>query len=129
MGHHLQRLFSTFPDGWPGLGLVLLRVGAGIPLICSGIACAVGGPFLSLAAGLGLGAAVSGVLLLVGLWTPLAGTVVFIDQLLSTFSNGFSQRDDRWIHILLAVLAAGVAMLGPGAWSVDARVFGRKRFR
>jgi putative oxidoreductase len=35
----------------------------------------------------------------------------------------------RLIHIFLAVLAAGVAMLGPGAWSIDARLFGRKRFR
>jgi uncharacterized membrane protein YphA (DoxX/SURF4 family) len=32
------------------------------------------------------------------------------------------------IHIFLAVLAVGVAMLGPGAWSIDARLFGRKRF-
>ena len=34
----------------------------------------------------------------------------------------------RWIHIFLAVLAVSVAMLGPGAWSIDARLFGRKRF-
>lgn len=32
------------------------------------------------------------------------------------------------IHVFLAVLAVGLAMLGPGAWSVDARLFGRKRF-
>ena len=30
--------------------------------------------------------------------------------------------------MFLAVLTAGVAMLGPGAWSIDARLFGRKRF-
>ena len=40
----------------------------------------------------------------------------------------FSKRDDHWIHVFLAVLATGVAMLGPGAWSIDARLFGRKRF-
>jgi uncharacterized membrane protein YphA (DoxX/SURF4 family) len=33
-----------------------------------------------------------------------------------------------WIHAFLAVLLASVAMLGPGAWSIDARLFGRKRF-
>ena len=108
---------------------MLLRVGAGVPLICKGIACAVASPFLSLTAGLGLVAAVCGVLLLLGLWTPLAGTVVVLDQLSSTLLNSIPQRDARWIHILLAVLAAGIAMLGPGAWSADARVFGRKRFR
>jgi uncharacterized membrane protein YphA (DoxX/SURF4 family) len=30
-------------------------------------------------------------------------------------------------HILLAILAISLAMLGPGAWSVDAQIFGRKR--
>jgi hypothetical protein len=32
------------------------------------------------------------------------------------------------MHVFLAVLSVSVAMLGPGAWSVDARLFGRKRF-
>ena len=32
-----------------------------------------------------------------------------------------------WIYILLATLCAALAMLGPGAWSVDARLFGWKR--
>jgi hypothetical protein len=34
----LQRLFSAFPDGWPGLGLLLQRFGAAIALIYFGIA-------------------------------------------------------------------------------------------
>jgi hypothetical protein len=33
LGCSLQRLFSTFPDGWPGFGLLLLRLGAGIALV------------------------------------------------------------------------------------------------
>jgi len=37
MGSSLQRLFSTFPDGWPGFGILLLRLGAGTALICLGI--------------------------------------------------------------------------------------------
>jgi putative oxidoreductase len=32
------------------------------------------------------------------------------------------------LPIFLAVLCASVAMLGPGAWSIDARLFGRRRF-
>ena len=43
-GDFLQRLFSTFPDGWPGLGLLLLRFGAGIALICFGIIDVTGPP-------------------------------------------------------------------------------------
>jgi putative oxidoreductase len=85
-----------------------------------------------MAGGLGqsLGAAVSiiaiagGLLLLIGLWTPVAGVVVAIDELW----NSFLQPDGHWLHAVLAILAAGIAMLGPGAWSVDARLFGRKRF-
>jgi putative oxidoreductase len=124
----LQRLFSTFPDGWPGFGLALFRLGAGLSLIYCALTDGAGasGPWLSLAQC--LVAALGGALLLVGLWTPVAGIVVAIDELWRAFSPNVSPADDRWIHLLLAVLAAGIAMLGPGAWSVDARLFGRKRF-
>jgi putative oxidoreductase len=127
-GSFLQRLFSTFPDGWPGCGLLLLRCGAGVALICLGIAGLAGalGQWLSVA--LRLVALTGGLLLLLGLWTPVAGMVVAIDELWNAVSMQFPHQDDQWLHIMLAVLAAGVAMLGPGAWSVDARLFGRKRF-
>jgi uncharacterized membrane protein YphA (DoxX/SURF4 family) len=72
--------------------------------------------------------AVGGTLLLAGLWTPVTGTFVAIDELSIAFSVHSSPQDRQWIHILLAVLTAGIAMLGPGAWSIDARLFGRKRF-
>jgi uncharacterized membrane protein YphA (DoxX/SURF4 family) len=62
------------------------------------------------------------------LWTPVAGIAVALDELWIAFSAPMSQLTDQWFHILLAILAAAVAMLGPGAWSVDARLFGRKRF-
>lgn len=60
----------------------------------------------------------------VGLWTPIAGTVIAIAQLWITFSHS----GDPWDHICLAVLGGCLALLGPGAWSVDARLFGRKLF-
>jgi putative oxidoreductase len=128
MGCSLQRLFSTFPDGWPGFGLLLLRLGGGIALMCLGI-----GGFLAtvrepITIALDLVAAAGGILLLTGLWTPVVGALVAIDELWIALSVYSSQREGRWIHILLAVVTAGVAMLGPGAWSIDARLFGRKRF-
>ena len=67
-------------------------------------------------------------LLLAGLWTPVVGALIAIDQLWIALSVYASPRDGQWIHILLAVLTAGLAMLGPGAWSIDARHFGRQRF-
>ena len=111
---------------------MLLRVGAAIPLICFGIAGLAGGLAgalgQSLSIDLRLVAAAGGVLLLLGLWTPVAGMVVAIDEVWNALSLNFSQQDEQWLHLLLAVVAAGVAMLGPGAWSIDARLFGRKRF-
>jgi putative oxidoreductase len=65
----------------------------------------------------------AGILLIAGLWTPIAGTLVTLIELWSLFS----QAGDPWIPILLGTLGAAQAMLGPGAWSVDARLFGWKR--
>jgi putative oxidoreductase len=72
-------------------------------------------------------AALGGVFLLAGLWTPVTGALIAIDLLWIALSVYTSRQDGPWIYILLAVLAAAVAMLGPGAWSIDARLFGRKR--
>jgi len=66
-------------------------------------------------------------LLLLGLWTPVAAAVTAIDQLWIAFFIP-KARPEQWIYTSLALLAAAVAMLGPGAWSIDARLFGRKRF-
>ena len=73
--------------------------------------------------------AAGGILMLVGVWSPVAGALVAMDELWIALSLDSSQPESRLIHIFLAVLAAGVAMLGPGAWSIDARLFGRKRFK
>jgi putative oxidoreductase len=73
-------------------------------------------------------AAIGGAVLLAGLWTPLIGAVVAMDELWIASSQHYSQPADLWIHILFALISAGLAMLGPGAWSVDAYFFGRKRF-
>ena len=73
--------------------------------------------------------AAGGMFLLAGLWTPIVGALIALDELWIAFSLDTPQPDSRLIHIFLAVLTAGVAMLGPGAWSIDARLFGRKRFK
>jgi uncharacterized membrane protein YphA (DoxX/SURF4 family) len=70
-------------------------------------------------------AAGAAALLLAGLWTPAAGVLLAIVELgLAVFYPG-----DRWTHMLVGALGITLAMLGPGAWSVDARLFGRKRIR
>lgn len=60
-----------------------------------------------------------------GLWTPLAGCLLAIAEVWIAFSY----PGDPWIPIMLAVLGVSLAMVGPGLWSIDARLFGRKHIQ
>ncbi|MDQ1470228.1 MAG: hypothetical protein QOJ99_1708 [Bryobacterales bacterium] len=122
----MQRLFSTFADGLPGIGLLLLRLLTAIALIHFAIASMLETPPLTIVV-LQFIAACAGILLLVGLWTPVAGALAAIVEVWIAFSRLFSHPGDPWIAITQAVLGVILAMVGPGAWSVDARLFGRKR--
>jgi putative oxidoreductase len=102
-----------------------LRLAAGLSLIHFGLSSTFGD---AVVIARDLVAAAGGMLVLAGLWTPPVGAVVAIDQLWVASSQHLSQYSEPWIHILLAAMCAALAMLGPGAWSVDARLFGRKRF-
>ena len=124
----LQRLFSTFPSGWPGVGLLLLRVCLPIALIYfapAGLPEASSQTVGRVQAGI---AVLASLFLLAGLWTPLMGAVAALDEIWMAISLSALPHAEKWIHLILAILAVSVAMLGPGAWSIDARLFGRKRF-
>src|SRR5580704_15640904 len=67
-------------------------------------------------------AASLGLFVLVGFWTPIVGALIAIVELwLAT-----SAQIDPGTAIALATLGGSLAMIGPGAWSIDARLFGRK---
>ncbi len=129
---NLQRLFSTFPNGLPGLGLLLLRAAAGIVLIAEGASSVQNGTDSSLATStLGLVGLVSGVSLLFGFMTPLGSVIAML------FSAGIIVSwlpqealldvvQTRPAAALVAVMAAALAFLGPGAFSIDSRLFGRR---
>ncbi|HET9714493.1 MAG TPA: hypothetical protein VFP64_21570 [Pyrinomonadaceae bacterium] len=68
-------------------------------------------------------AAIAGLFLLLGLWTPLAGAVVAIVELFIAVSH----NHDPLLSLLLASVAVALALLGAGNWSVDARRSGWKR--
>jgi len=123
----LQRLFSTFPNSWPGVGLLLLRLSLAVTLLYYGIA---GFPNLSETTGFAqqVMASACGAFLFAGLWTPVTGALVALDEFWIAFSIYSPLAKDMWIHVFLAIQALSVTMLGPGAWSIDARLFGRKRF-
>jgi uncharacterized membrane protein YphA (DoxX/SURF4 family) len=73
-------------------------------------------------------AAAASLFVIAGLWTPFTATLAALDQIWIALSSPSLQGGGEWIHILLGLLCASVAMLGPGAWSIDARLFGRRRF-
>ena len=118
----MRRLYSTFAGGWPGTGLLLMRLIGGSALVVRASSTlwsntpthtTITSAFL----------AGSGILLIPGLWTPIAGTLVALLAL----GQVLTRAGDLWAPLLLATIGAALAMLGPGFWSVDARLFGWKR--
>ena len=114
----MQRLFSTFAAGWPGTGLLLQRFLIGTILLREAFPRPGADPHFALVA-LPL---IASVLLVIGLGTPYIGLLVAATQLWLVFSGSA----DPWTAIIACGLGISLAMIGPGAWSMDARFFGRK---
>lgn len=127
----LQRLFSTFPGGRPGIALLLLRTALG------GIAVSLGAFELAGLAERTLLVWVvdsllllSGVSLIVGFFTPLASLLVGLSVLCITFAwipgPALGSFGATLVALLMVITAIGIALLGPGAFSVDGHLFGRR---
>jgi len=121
----VQRLFSTFADGWPGVGLLLLRLLTGGALIWFGIIGMRDAPAPLMIALQSVGIA-AGTILSLGIFTPLAGAFAAVAKVWIAILRFSSHSGDPWIALAQAILAGALAMIGPGAWSIDARLFGRK---
>jgi len=65
----------------------------------------------------------AGTLLVAGLWTPIAGASVAVLEVWKMLML----PGDKSLWLMLGTAGAALAMLGPGLWSVDARLYGWKR--
>jgi hypothetical protein len=117
----LRRLYSTFASGGPGIALLLMRlvVGAVVlwqvgPRLWSGqpLHIVVSGPV-----------ALAALLLIAGLWTPVAGAVIAVVAISGILKTGELLNG----RLLAATIGGALTMLGPGRWSIDSRLFGWRR--
>ena len=120
----MRRLYSTFAGSWPGIGLILMRLVVGFVLVSSAGSALLmlSGPAIPMTI-LSVLLAAAAILLIIGLFTPVVGTLV---ALIETCRLVIIPAD-RLVYLLVATFGAALAMLGPGLWSVDARLFGWKR--
>ena len=113
--------FSTLADRSPSFGLLLLRVVTVGVLVFGCVHLHHLSQLVTVAPI--LFAAAAGLLLLLGLWTVMAGVMVILLELFLAVSHNC----DLSVTVLVAALGLTLALLGPGAWSVDAQRFGWKR--
>ena len=117
----LQRLYSTFAGGWPGIGLLLMRLVVGAVVLWYADPRLWSDPPLHTVVACSL-LAVAGLLLIAGLWTPIGGAVVAVVAIFEIPTG-----EPAVGRLLAATIAGALTMLGPGRLSIDARLFGWKR--
>ena len=114
-GTCLQRLFSTFASGWPGAGLLLLR----LTLCAFLLNLLLTEDPVPIERGL---AALAALLITIGLWTPIAGVLAA-----SCLVWNAASHHRVWPCLLAAPIGIALSLVGPGAFSLDAYRYGRKR--
>ncbi len=126
----MTRLFPAFPAGLSGMALLLFRAVLSATLLLEARSCLIAGGGPSTAGLVGLAALVLAAMLLVGFLTPLAGLLAAMGCAFLALSGGAAAApvilDSRQAAVFAVTMLIGIVVLGPGAFSVDARLFGRR---
>lgn len=134
----MDRLYSRFPGGSVGWALLLLRLIDGIGLIAEGVLVFGLGPHTGVSEPvggllLGLGLVATAIVLILGLRTFFAGNAAAVLTLGAALYGSFDlQGTESWRDVGLVlcavvfVLSTSLALLGPGGYSLEARLSGWK---
>jgi hypothetical protein len=127
----LQRAFSGFPTGYPGLALLLLRlVVGGAASSQAWLHIAANHGALNSSVAVALLAFVTGLALIIGFMTPIASVLLSAGGLLLMVDSGITGHlllfESGMARLEFFATSAALISLGPGALSVDARLYGRR---
>ena len=127
----MDRLYSRFPGGRVGLALLLLRLVDGLGLVGEGIHLTAASSEPTDVVLLSLVLVASAIMLILGLRTSLAGSAAAIGTAGAAL-YGVNHRQlfggeiNAWLSLfaLVCFLSSSLALLGPGGYSLDARLSG-----
>ena len=124
-----ERPVLNYPGRWSGIGLLLLRGTVGVTVAAQARLSLVSPDVDALAVVPGVGLILCGVALTLGVLTPACSTLVGLGYalvLFTPFGAAVLPHLDAAAAVLGLAASAGLVFLGPGAFSIDARVFGRR---
>ena len=127
----LQRTFSGFPTGYPGLALLLLR------LVVGGAAGSQAWLLITASHGavnasivVALLVFITGLALIIGFMTPITSVLLSAGGLFMTVDSSVLGHlllfESGMARLEFIAMSAALISLGPGALSLDARLYGRR---
>jgi len=125
----LRRMYSTFPGSLPGIGLLLLRITIGVGLLIPASSSLIEPQTSSNGRWApDLLALVIGISFILGFLTPLAGSASALAGVaIRLLHPEWSASMTCLLGVNNLAMVIAVTLLGPGAFSIDAYFFGRRK--